>query len=319
MQLQEQGTTSAGRRAVWAVLLVFTPLLLVGGAMLLFTARHERAEIARSTLEVSRALATAVDAELNAALSALGILASAESLEYGDLEAFRRSAQRAMQVRPSWTTIIVADLSGRALLHTNAAPGTAPPPVADRASFDAFVRNPGPRVGNIAAGTSGDFRFPVRVPVFHDGKADRVLTAVIDPRVIRALVDRQRVVPGSVISVLDAQDRHVARSRGDAEYRGKEAAASLRAMIRGGHEGGGSSVTLEGDAIYAGFSRLPASGWTVAVGVPRTRVERLRTMGYALLGPGLLLLLVLAGLTGQFLVRATKEIGELQHKGPKAP
>src|SRR5258708_20973944 len=45
-------------------------------------------------------------------------------------------------------------------------------------------------------------------------------------------------------------------------------------MARSSAEGMGVTQSLEGDTIFTAYSRLPGSGWTVAIGIPVGEVNR---------------------------------------------
>jgi signal transduction histidine kinase/ActR/RegA family two-component response regulator len=108
------------------------------------------------------------------------------------------------------------------------------------------------------------------------------------------VIERQGVPPEWVVSILDANGVHVARSRRHTEFVGKPPAPSLQGLIRrAGHEGWERTVTLEGQPVYAAFSRSPRTGWAVAVGIPVEVVEGPARRSTALLGAGLLLSLAL--------------------------
>jgi hypothetical protein len=70
---------------------------------------QQREQAARTGLEIARALSTAVDAELSRSLSVLQALATAGSLDAGDLRSFQRLARQVRATRPSWQSILVHD------------------------------------------------------------------------------------------------------------------------------------------------------------------------------------------------------------------
>ena len=58
-------------------------------------------------------------------------------------------------------------------------------------------------------------------------------------------------------------------------------------MMAQGDEGWGRSVTLEGQSIYAAFSRSVQSGWSVAVGIPAQQIDEAVRQSLATVGIGL--------------------------------
>jgi signal transduction histidine kinase/ActR/RegA family two-component response regulator len=88
-----------------------------------------------------------------------------------------------------------------------------------------------------------------------------------------------------VIAVFDNMLNRVARTRDHANTR---PSPTLRAMLQNNPSPSGSGLTrsLEGEELYTGFTRLPASRWTVVVGAPTAPVKAalLSSVGWYLLG-----------------------------------
>src|SRR5207247_5812104 len=103
--------------------------------------------------------------------------------------------------------------------------------------------------------------FTIDVPVMREGELRYVLTGVVKPEAIRSVIDQQRVPADGVVSIFDARGNHIARSRAHEQWLGKPASRTLQALMARGAEGSGPSHTLDGQDIYASFSRSPATGW----------------------------------------------------------
>jgi hypothetical protein len=269
---------------------------------------QQRAQVSRSALELTRALGIAVDAELRRSMSALQVLATSTSLDGNDREAFQRRAERVMATRPDWRTIILALPSGEIVVDTNG-PATSPPRrVAERDSFERVARTLTPRVGYLAPGPRGEYGVPVRVPVVRDGTLRFVLTAVIKPDAILEVVRSQRVPADWVVSVFDARGMRVARSRSHEKFIGTPAAPSLHElMLTGADEGVGITQVLEGDDVHTAYSRLPETGWAVAIGVPTSLVDAGATRWLAVYGGAIALSLALGVLAARIVARQNGE------------
>lgn len=76
-------------------------------------------------------------------------------------------------------------------------------------------------------GPNGNLAFPVRVPVVRDGAVRYVLTAVVRPEAIADVLARQSIPEGWAVSIFDAGNTRVARSREDERYRGLPPSESL--------------------------------------------------------------------------------------------
>jgi len=263
------------------------PLAVMSGIGLYALAHQQRVQAERVGLELDRAVATAVDAELRSSVSVLESLATTPTLDRHDLAGFRERARRVLETQPQWAAVMLADRSATRVVDTRFSPGAPLPPIADRASFDRVVETRAPAVGNLARGHDGRWLFPVRVPVVRDRELRYVLTAVVKPEEVREVVTRHGLPGDWVISIFDANGRRVARSRAHEENLAGEASPTLRAlMAAGGREGFGETYTLEGDHIYTPYSRIEPNGWSAALGIPTTMVEAAVYRSVAVYGGG---------------------------------
>ncbi len=259
------------------------PLLVMSGIGLYALAQQQRIQAERIGLELARALATAVDAELRSSISVVQSLATSLALDRDDLSGFQERAQRVLETQVNWAAVFLADPSGHRLVDTRFRPGTVLPPILEKESFDRVVRTRAPAVGNLAKNAQGVLLFPVRAPVIRDGELSYVLTALVKPE--------------AILEVIDANGLRVARSRAHNENLGGRPSASLQAiMANGAEEGVGQTIDLEGNRNYASFSRLRDSGWSAVPGIPAAFVEGTAYRSLAIYGGGILLSIVLGTL-----------------------
>src|SRR6266850_1253516 len=287
---QPVASTALRRRLLLVGAAGTLPLAIACGLALLALFGHQKQRAAQSGIDISRALSIAVDGELQRSLSALQALAADPRAEAGDLVRYRELLQRAVATRPDWSEAILHDARGRMVINTGIPSGQPLPPTAETASLEQILRTAQPVVGTLRLGVRGSYRFPVRVPVMDGGGVRYVLTAVVEPSAFVALLERQRLPNDWVVSIFDSGGRRVARSRRHDEFLGQEAAPSVKALMqRGGTEGSGIARALEGDRIYTAYARSPATGWTVAIGIPPSVVESAAFDSLLLYGGGTLL------------------------------
>ena len=281
------------------------PLAAMSGFGLLMLAQERRAQAEQAGLEVTRALATAVEVELGRSIAVLRGLSIGPALDTADLKRYHDSMRRLLATRPDWFTITLADPGGQQLLNTRATYGERLPMVLDLPSHHAAVATREPVVGALTRAPAGDVALPIRVPVLRDGEVRYVLTASLKPDAFLEVLERQRLPPQWVVSVFDAQQRRVARSRGHAEFLFQPPAESLQKLIQDAKadEGTGLTRTVEGDEIYTAFTRTPAFRWTVAIGIPRAEVDAAAWRSLAAYGGGLLLSLALGTLAALLAAR----------------
>ena len=116
-------------------------------------------------------------------------------------------ANKVLAARPEWQAVLLALPSGDVLLNTVVPAGAKPRRVGELRSLAETVRTGAPAIGPLATGPFGNRGIPVRVPVMRDGTLRYVLSAVVKPDAILAVVDRQRVPPVWTVSVFDAGQR----------------------------------------------------------------------------------------------------------------
>jgi len=282
-------TVPLRRRLIVLVAAGIIPIAAMSGVGLFLLAHQQRGQLERVGLELARALATGVEAELSSSTSMLTALGTTVTLDQPDLPGFRVRAERIVKTQEHWAAVVLADPSGRRLIDTRV-PGRPPQtPIVEPGSFETVVHTRAPVVGNLVRGPDGSFSFPIRVPVMRRGELRYVLTAFVTPNEIVEVVQRQRASEDWVISIFDANGRRVARSRAHAENLGGQASPSLqKLMASGAMEGVGQTFSLEGDRIYTSYSRLKDSGWSAAPGIPAALVEGAAYRSLLVYGGGVL-------------------------------
>lgn len=296
--------TSLQRRLLVLVAVALLPFTLFAGIGISWLSRQQRDEVERATIETMRAMMSAIDAELSRHGAALETLAASSHLESGDLRRFYEEARRAVNARGTWITVSLADPQGAVLIDV-ARPfeGPLPPPL-DRQSMARVVVNRARVIGDVSVSEiTKKPEFSLSIPIVFDGRVAYVLTAVVSPRAMLGVIERQRVPVNAVVSILDARRKLVARSRSHERFIGSSVSAPLDTMMREGNEGWGPSVTLEGQPIYAAFSRSPETGWSVAVGLPREEVDLVGRSTYLAFGFGLALSMFIGATAAALLAR----------------
>ena len=285
------------------------PLAAMAGLSLMALIAQQREQAERAGVEITRALATAVDAELGRSIAVLKGVAIGPALDTGDLARYYESMRRLLETRPDWISITLADTTGQQLANTRLPFGETLPMVLDLPSHQETVRTKEPLVGALLPSPSGAIGLPVRVPVLRDGAVRYVLTAAVKPDAFVEVLQRQRLPPDWVVSVFDGKAQRVARSRRHAEFLMQPPAPSLADMIRRaqGDEGSGLTEALEGDAIYTAFTRSRATGWIVAIGIPRSAIDASAWKSFAAYGGGLLLSLAIGALAAVLVGRGIAE------------
>ncbi|HWI36256.1 MAG TPA: cache domain-containing protein, partial [Burkholderiales bacterium] len=293
------------RRLFLLVAAAILPLALVAGMALFIITKQQREQVGRAGLEISRALTTAVDAELERSLSVIGALSAARALDNGDFARFHNAMSDVLARDPAWLTILLADPAGKIIVDAARPLGTPAGVTVERESFDRVLKTGKPAIGYVLRGQAGTWAVPVRVPVIRNGKLVYVLSAVVRLDGIRQVVDRQRLPQDWVTSVFDAHGTRAARSRQHEEFIGREPSASLKQLMAASpREGTGVTRALEGDVIYTAYTRSPVSGWSVAIGIPSGMIDTTVWRSLATYGTGILLSILLGVLAAIFIARS---------------
>jgi signal transduction histidine kinase/ActR/RegA family two-component response regulator len=306
------------RLRAYLVLLVvgaLLPIVVFAGWLVVVVARQQKDAVESGLRDAARTLRVAVDADLLARLATLEALAASEPLASGDLPAFSRLAARVLAARSGGTTVVLAEPSGRPVLH-GGGPRTARRPAPGGADLvDAVARTGRPAVSNLLADPAGGPPVVgVAVPVWRDGTLRYVLAAMLEPSGLVGVLPPASLPPGGVASLVDRRGIYVARSRDGQGVVGQPLGEARGARLTGAPEGALEEVDEAGRPRYGAFSRSALSGWTVAVDVPAEGVDAaLRRSLARLAGGGLLLVGLGAGLAvlvGRRLATSIASLGE---------
>jgi signal transduction histidine kinase/ActR/RegA family two-component response regulator len=290
------------------------PIALIAGIGAAVLLMQQRSQAERAALDFTRAFANAIEADLGRSTAVLGVLASTPLLDKGDAAGFRDLSLRVLSTLPDWRALILSDPQGRAIVHTGYAAAAAAPPPSDEESLRRAVAQRRPVVGLLRQGPRGEWGVPIRYPVVRDGAVKYVLSGVLEPEAFLEAMRRQRVPDDWVISVFDAADARIARSRGHEASVGGQPAPELKAMMAtGAAEGLGVTSTIEGQRVYTAYVRLRDTGWTVAGGLPTTSFEDDLQKAVGVYGGAIVFSLLLAAVLAlRFANRINQPIAQLR-------
>src|SRR4051812_12541590 len=240
------------------------PLVIVLGWGVEHLYAEQRNAAQRSALEISRAMATAVEAELRSVTALLEQMGTSDELERADLRAFHLSSRRNAQ-QLGWRQVVLADAEGHILFRSNQPFDFFDARVIDSKSLAQVIRTRKPLVSGVVTAPSDKTEtFAVRVPVLRGENVVYVLTAVLSPEGVPKVLLRQNIPQGSVASVFDQAGHRMARSR--PPHTIPPNASLMKLLAEGGSQGAGITTTAEGDDVYTGYTRLADPPWIVSVG-----------------------------------------------------
>lgn len=235
-----------------------------------FGLREHKAEIENQALDAASDVLALVDGRLQSDLSALRVLAIAQSAESGDWATFAVRARRVQSLNPGWRAILVTDTrSGRQIVDTSDAEPTVARPA--QARYLAGAHGP-PAITGVFREGRGCPCVAVNTPVA--GDAGLIMTALIGADVFQdILAPLSKNLPAA--AVVDPTGRFVARVPGFEQRVGTPGSAALQAAVRrAARDGLYKGRTLEGLRNYTAFDTSRLSGWSVHIAVPANAIDQ---------------------------------------------
>ena len=258
-------------RLLLLVFAVWLPALAGFGVLARSTYLHETETATQHVRDLARSISIVVDGELDKRAAVAVTLGAARSLEEGDLARFYQQARRATD--GSGNTVVVVDAT-RQLLNTGQPYGAALP--ARGWIPDPPLVSGAPVASDLHAGRiSGQPVLTVMAPQAGADPQRLNVGVAFGPEVIQRVLDLQELPPGAVASVLDGRFRTVARSKDPQKWLGAPAAsATIVEAAKGRQEQPFESISHEGQPTIAFVAHSARYGWTVAVGLPRSALDK---------------------------------------------
>jgi PAS domain S-box-containing protein len=287
------------------------PLLIFSVFMMVLFAGHEQANRRRGLEDTARALALAVDQQIESSITNLEALATSEPLDVGAVNVFRSIAARTLNTQKSWKSISLFDPRGQQLISI-AIPVTEQPGGINRANLERVLSTRRPVISDFPVTESGEKGINIHVPVVREQIVIYILTAAIEPQVFTEILIQQKLPSSWVGTLFDAKQIVIARTRDAATRTGKPVAALLQKANSETAEQFLNGVDDAGVSSYAAISRSHRSGWSIALTVPSSELNAILYRSVALVGGGGVLLL-LAGFCVALLFarKVSASIGEL--------
>jgi PAS domain S-box-containing protein len=275
------------------LLLVLTVLLpgIIGVTTLIHHQyRQEQQELEREASRMAKSLALAVDNELLGARKVAEALATSGYFTKRDFPALHRQLTEALQKSKLGSHAVLSDVTGRQLLNTQKPYGTPLPMHANPELVRQVFASGQPAISNIYVGAIA--RRPlasVDIPVVIDGSVAYDLGVGISTDKFDALLKSQSRPLNWEVGIFDRQGRVVARTF-STQLAGSAVSPSLWRAMQDHRSDMSDITTLDGTVMRSVFDRASASGWYVAVCVPRVILEDDLQQRIALFGLILLLM-----------------------------
>jgi PAS domain S-box-containing protein len=273
------------------VAVALTPVLAFAVTSAVLLAEREREAVENGLRDKARAIALALDNELDASVAALQALTTSAPVRGDDYALLHQQLVKVRDdARAPWLTAAAIDGSGRVLVSLRPSIESVFPAVTTPLFLRPALASARPWLTHQAPGGSAGAspRVLVAVPVVREGRAERALVAVLAGDTFTRPVERHRLPPGASISILDAKGEAVTRVSP-----GGDGGGDVGSLPRPGWEGVSQFVTASGDPVYGAYARSAAWGWTAVLIVPASTVDgSWRLWLTAVIGGGLLLVLL---------------------------
>src|ERR1044071_2417969 len=163
------------------VLAAVLPIVAFSTIMTVVFWREQRHAFEQRFLERARAMAIALDRELDGSIKALQFLADSPHLQSGDLESFYEQLQKTLALQTACRNLILVDaVKGRQLINLRR-PYGAPLPLIDKDTVAGVWAKGEPYLPPFSKGpVSAEWATRIMVPVKSGGVGHYVLVAVFD-------------------------------------------------------------------------------------------------------------------------------------------
>lgn len=277
----EPGTPVSGlrlyslRTSLYALVLVCVlPLLGLAGYLVWHNYQLERARVYGQSIMLAREVSAELDRELSAIESGLRVLATSEYLARGDLERFYQQAREAVPTQIVYN-YVMTDPAGRQVVNTVVPWGTPLPSAGTPPQLAAVFTERRTVLTDLFQGPV--VKRPVLamgVPVRIGGEIRYSLNVGLDPAALDVIMRRFPMRDDWLLVILDRQATILARSRAADDFVGQKAVPEVVERILSEPEASFMTVTKEGIPAVSSHHRSATWGWTVAVGVHRSVLER---------------------------------------------
>ncbi|PYN33023.1 MAG: hypothetical protein DME01_19850 [Candidatus Rokuibacteriota bacterium] len=275
------------------------PVVLFAVGLIVYHTRLERSSLERGMRDTARALALALDRDVNDIKTGVETLTASRYLDGPvDLAHFYEEAATVSKGFGGWA--VLSDPSGRQILNTSRPLGAALP-IPTMASLEMMRSVAAGRktfVSNVFIGTAS--RQPgviVAAPVIRDGQVRYVLDFPFPPTQFTKLMQEASLSRGWTALITDGDGGVVARVPDAAAFVGRKEGEAWTTETARSDEGFIKGDMLRGPSVYAAYRRSRETGWVVGVAAPVKLVDAgIRRSILALSSGGVLLLALACGL-----------------------
>ncbi|MCP3397986.1 sensor histidine kinase [Bradyrhizobium sp. CCGB20] len=289
------------------------PLIVFAVGIVVYNYKQDRDDATRRVLENVRSMRLVLDSEVQRMTGGLQVLALTNSLRNDDFQNFRRIALGFVEQYGKGGLVLISDRKGRLVFSSTTEDTASLPPRGNLETIEKVFASRSPQYSDLFTGAiNGRQVLTVEVPVFRNGEVIYDLCFSPPVSIFQELVEKQRPDRFWTVSLLDTKGIVFARTPNPSETFGKRASPSLYDEMFRSSEASLPTVSLDGVALAAAYTRSQLTGWTVAAGVAESSLiaPLWRNIAITSLIGGILLL---TGLTFAVRMATTIARGEMLH------
>ena len=275
------------------------PVVLFAVGLIVYLTQVERSSLERGMRDTARALALALDRDVNDIKTGVEALTASRYLDdRPDLAHFYEEAATVSKGFGAWA--VLSDPSGRQLLNTSR-PFGAELPLPAPSSLEMMREVAATRktfVSNVFIGTvSHQPAVIFATPVIRGGQVRYILDFPFPPKEFTRLLEEAQLSRGWIAVITDRTGGVVARVPDATVFVGHKEGEPWTNLTAQSDEGFAKGEVMKGPPVYAAYSRSRETGWVVGVAAPIRVVDSgIRRSLLALSSGGALLLAVACAL-----------------------
>ncbi len=275
------------------VSICIVPTIVVAIAAISYHYFEMRDAMLASSVRRVNSISATVDSTIRGLQTGLLTLGSSPHLKQRDFASFHRQAKPLIGHFGIIRNIYLMDTSGQQLVNTWRPQGSALPFTGNLDMVRQVVESGKPAVTDVFTGAVvGSLLVAVAVPIFEDDDVKYVLAATVSPLDLSALLAQSHAPRDWIIAIHDSKMRFVARTRDIEKFLGQPASRDLQAAMAVESVGTLEGTTKEGIRVLAAHTRSQLTGWSISVGIPKTKL--MADLNFAILAASLIALAVIA-------------------------
>lgn len=289
------------------VLVAVIPLLIFASTLVLYLSHQQNLQLEKDLDNRAKSISAIIDDKVNSIVSSLQILAFTEDFDPENFKFLHKKLIRAKDNLEGWSSLAVADLDGKQLIHTAFRFGDPLLPVTEMEFFQEVLKTGKPVFSNFRLGRQTQKKIiSVAVPVIKNKRISLVLIGNMSVDLLSQTLQNVRLGEDWYATLLDRNFIILSRTRQSNKFIGEKASPVITDKMMLSETGTLRSINKEGVQSYSVFTKSELTGWRVVLGLPIEKISTFSNILRIFLLTGLLIIII--GV--YFAIRIGKKISE---------